>query len=113
MVINSVRGEGVEEGWNLRFRRTLFEWEAQELESLQQRLGQVFLNQDREDVLQWRWSADNNFSVKSVYDQWEGNRFESNGKLGAIWKNTSPPKVEIFVWMALQNRIAARSILLQ
>lgn len=29
-----------------------------------------------------------------------------------MWKNLSPLKVEIFVWMALQDRVATRSALL-
>lgn len=49
--------------------------------------------------------------MKSVYNQWEQAGHSRNLVMGAIWKNLSSPKVEIFTWMALQDRVASRSVL--
>ncbi|XP_058208091.1 uncharacterized protein LOC131321096 [Rhododendron vialii] len=47
----------------------------------------------------------------SVYDLWEAKTFTQNSGLGSLWRSLSPPKVEIFSWMACQSKIATRSIL--
>ncbi|XP_058192206.1 uncharacterized protein LOC131309615 [Rhododendron vialii] len=31
--------------------------------------------------------------------------------VGSLWKNICPPKVEIFAWMAVQSKVATRSVL--
>ncbi|XP_058216597.1 uncharacterized protein LOC131327443 [Rhododendron vialii] len=64
-----------------------------------------------DDSLQWIWTADKTFSVKSVYRQWESLTQSPNTLLGLMWRNLSPPKVEIFSWMATQDRVATRSVL--
>ncbi|KAI8568039.1 hypothetical protein RHMOL_Rhmol02G0166800 [Rhododendron molle] len=52
-------------------------------------------------------SAEVRFSVSSAYSRREDSSLASNQLLG-IWRNLSLPKVEIFVWLALQGKIAAR-----
>lgn len=49
--------------------------------------------------------------MKSLYGQWEQQVHVGDGVLGSLWKNLSPPKVEIFSWLALQGRVATRSVL--
>ncbi|XP_058185636.1 uncharacterized protein LOC131302861 [Rhododendron vialii] len=63
------------------------------------------------DSLNWRWSSDNHFSVKSVYNQWESSGQTGSPGLEVLWKNICPPKVEIFAWMAVQSKVATRSVL--
>ncbi|KAI8534362.1 hypothetical protein RHMOL_Rhmol10G0084400 [Rhododendron molle] len=50
--------------------------------------------------------------VKSAYGQWEQSVHSSNTLLGSLWKNLSPPKVEVFAWMAVKENAATRSVLL-
>lgn len=82
------------------------------MEELKQRLQSIFLDSSSRDSLNWRWSSDNRFSVKSVYNQWKISG--QSGSLGreGLWKNIRPPKVEIFAWMAVQSKVAMRSVLL-
>ncbi|KAI8524775.1 hypothetical protein RHMOL_Rhmol13G0175300 [Rhododendron molle] len=98
--------------WELLFRRRPFGREKQEMENLKRRLQGVILNPTKPDLLQWRWAADRNFPVKSAYEQWEITSHSNNALLGSLWKSLSPPKVEIFVWMAIKEKVATRSLLL-
>ncbi|KAH7865729.1 hypothetical protein Vadar_010417 [Vaccinium darrowii] len=51
------------------------------------------------------------FSVKSAYEKWEMIKFIEDLGLSSIWKNLAPPKVECFVWLAIQESIASKSVL--
>ncbi|XP_058185686.1 uncharacterized protein LOC131302911 [Rhododendron vialii] len=98
--------------WNLHFGRGLRDWETLQVQELKQKLQLVFLDSSSRDSLNWRWSSDIRFLVKSVYNQWESNGHSRSPVIDALWKNLSPPKVEIFAWMAIQSKVATRSILL-
>lgn len=97
--------------WNLQFRRPLFEWEKTILDALLQLLEPVQILNSSEDCLQWKWSKDLTFTVKSAYQKWEDQNFEVVKELLAVWKNICPPKVELFSWMAIQNCIASKAVL--
>ncbi|KAG5541541.1 hypothetical protein RHGRI_021393 [Rhododendron griersonianum] len=99
--------------WNLLFKRQLRVWEDELYQNLIQILGAVQIQNSDEDCLQWRWSKDLNFSVKSAYSKWEEQSFVEGRELMAVWKNIVPPKVELFVWMAMQNCIASKSSLVR
>ncbi|XP_058215516.1 uncharacterized protein LOC131326672 [Rhododendron vialii] len=106
-VLNSV-GNG---DWSLFFQRRLHDWEREQMNDLIGRLQYVSLVPSRLDVMLWIGNSNNLFSVKSVYDLWEAETFTQNFGLGSLWRSLSPPKVEIFSWMACQSKIATRSIL--
>lgn len=97
--------------WNLQFRRTLFDWEKVQLDNLLQLLANVQLQDSDEDCMRWCWSKDLTFSDKSAYIKREDQRFEVNKDLLSVWKNISPPKVELFTWMAVHDCIASKSVL--
>lgn len=112
-MISEVWGNYSQETWNLQFRRPLRIWEVEQLNNLKQLLSVVHLQDSGEDSVQWRWSKDLSFSVKSAYAKWEDQSFMENKELRSIWKNICPPKVELFVWMAVQNCIASKSVLVR
>lgn len=112
MVISGVKDARGDGGWNILFQRRLRHWEVLQFDELLLRLQSVTLDQSKRDVLRWRWCSDNCFSVRSVYNKWEELGSTNNGVMGSIWKGISPPKVEIFSWLALQDRIASRTVLL-
>ncbi|KAI8555973.1 hypothetical protein RHMOL_Rhmol05G0217100 [Rhododendron molle] len=68
----------------LQFRKTLQVRENQLLDELIQLLQPVTLDQSKEDVLQWKWSTDKQFSVKSVYNQCEQIDNSRNQVLGSL-----------------------------
>lgn len=95
-VISDLKEGNGSERWNLHFNRELYVREGQQLEELLHRLQAVTLDQSKRDCLQWKWSPDHCFKVKSMYSQWEQIEHLRNEVMEAIWKNLSPPKVEIF-----------------
>lgn len=95
---------GPEDSWNLQFRRPLFDWELSHLENLMHLLDGVSIN-SRADCLTWSWNPNLTFSVNSVYNEWEKRSFQENSDLNCIWRNLCPAKIEIFAWLALQNKI--------
>ncbi|XP_058215313.1 uncharacterized protein LOC131326521 [Rhododendron vialii] len=97
--------------WDLQFRGRLRLRASQQLEEMKQRLQGVTLDPSKPDSLLWIWSVYKKFSTKSVYRQWELQTQSSNSVLGSLWRNLSPPKVEIFSWLAVQGRIATMSVL--
>lgn len=112
-MVNEVRGEkGIEEVWELQFRRVLFACETEQYEALKLRLQGVNLDPFKDDQIKWRWSNDGKFTVKSAYDKWESITHSSNELLGSRWKNLGLPKVEIFTWLAVKERTVTRSMLL-
>ena len=59
--------EGEVESWNPLFSRHFNDWEMEEVEGLLQKLHPLVLNRDVEDVLSWKNSKNNSFSVRSLY----------------------------------------------
>lgn len=99
--------------WDLTFSRRLFTWENEELYELKLNLNTITLQPNVNDSLCWRWvNQTNSFSVKSCYEKWEDD-FNSQNHIGPlcrrIWKNLCPFKVEVFVWQALQDKVATGS----
>lgn len=99
--------------WDFQFRRTLYPWEREQHQILKQLVSVVQLQDDSKDCLQWKWSKDLSFSVKSAYSKWEDQSFLENKELLSLWRNICPPKSELFVWMAVQDCIAAKSVLVR
>ena len=60
------------ESWRRVFRRNLFSWEEGEVSRLHNTLRNAPpLNQNRKDGLHWIHDPSYNFSVRSLYNQWE------------------------------------------
>lgn len=78
-----------------------------------QLLSVIQLQDSEDDYMPWKWSKDLSFSVKSAYEKWEDLCFMEDKDLRSIWKNICPPKVELFVWMAVQNCFASKSVLVR
>lgn len=112
MIVDMVNTQN-QDNWNFQFTRRLRDWEKDQLQYLGLLLSVVQLLDSDDDCLQWKWSKDLPFSVKSLYSKWEDLKFMENKELLSIWKNICPPKTEIFAWMAVQNCIASISLLVR
>lgn len=66
-VVRNMMVEGGVGRWNLIFGRRLYDWEKLQKEELLQRLHDIVLDPSKQDSIQWKWTADKSFSVKSVY----------------------------------------------
>ncbi|KAG5564453.1 hypothetical protein RHGRI_000594 [Rhododendron griersonianum] len=103
--------EGEEPAWNLLFKRRLRVWQEEQKQRLLQKLQGYQMDRSRDDIMEWRWNANKIFSLSSAYAEWENQMQNQNGWLSVIWRNLCPPKIEVFVRQAVQNRIATGSIL--
>lgn len=74
-------------------------------------LDNIQLLESGTDCVQWKWSNDKVFSVKSAYSKWEQQQYMEDKALFSVWRNICPPKVELFTWMAMQGSIASRAVL--
>lgn len=98
--------------WTLNFRRSLFQWELEELN----RLTVVLLSAPaiRENVVDClRWNADpsGGFTVSSAYKWCERSLGPVFKAVNIIWKNVSSPKAQFFGWLAWKGRIKTSSYL--
>lgn len=101
------------DNWDFHFTRVLRDWEKEQLLILVQLLSVVQLQESQEDCIEWKWSKSLTFSVKSAYSKWEDKKFREYKELYAVWKNICPPKVELFAWMAVQECVSTRSVLVR
>ncbi|KAL4368710.1 hypothetical protein GQ457_05G000030 [Hibiscus cannabinus] len=104
--------------WNIPLRRQLFDWEIEIWNSLLELLNGFRNSSVDEDWVRWMGSGDGKFSVKSLVSNLYGH-IKSEKEWGvAVWRGVAPPKVEVFTWLVVRNRIpvkgklAARGLLL-
>ncbi|QHN83409.1 uncharacterized protein LOC107621492 isoform X1 [Arachis ipaensis] len=104
--------------WGLQWRRALWLWEEQELSELQTGLTKVGIRQSEVDKLIWKHDKEGNFSVKSFL-----NVLYKNKNLGQepnmfnfynnLWRSLVPPRVEIFVWFVILERVNTKDKLVR
>lgn len=99
--------------WHFIFRRRPYTWEENQLASLRVKLNNFPLNPSGEDCPCWKWSSSASYSVESAYSTWEKQTFQVNNCLNTLWKNLGPARIGAFVWQAVQEKIATRSILVR
>lgn len=98
--------------WNLNFRRSLFQWEVEDLNRLKLLLMNApNLKEDRVDSLHWKADPSGNFTVSSAY-KWCDNSLHTMCKvIDLIWNNVSSPRAQFFGWLAWKARIKTFSFL--
>lgn len=65
-------------------------------------LQEIELQQDREDIIRWRWTSSGQYMAKSAYQMFFcGNTIFSGAKL--IWKTWPPPKTKVFMYLAIHR----------
>lgn len=101
------------DAWLLTFRRRLRPWEDIQVSSLKLKLNNFPLNPSKEDCPDWKWNTSGLFSVNSAYTTWEKQTFQLNNCLNSIWKNLGPARIDAFVWQAVLEKIATRSVLVR
>lgn len=63
------------QGWNLTFRRFLFDWEMGRMVELYKMLEQFTGTADYEDQLIWQGHKNGNFSVSSAYKKFNTSNY--------------------------------------
>jgi hypothetical protein len=116
MMVADMKSQNTDmEGWNLVWRRRLFEWEKIQLHDLMEDINGVFLSTDMEDKWGWKPEKGAEFTVKSTYrfvaklTEPENSLSQSQAYIfKMLWKSPAPSKVSGFIWQLLYGRIPTR-----
>ncbi|GAU15735.1 hypothetical protein TSUD_235480 [Trifolium subterraneum] len=113
---NWVEGQWV---WDLRWRRDLFVWELNLLESFREILDRAIIS-TADDSWYWKHDSSGFYSVKSAFLELSRSRdddatfsVEEERLLPKVWKTWAPTKVAVFSWQLLQDRLPTRQNLWQ
>lgn len=102
------------QGQNLRFRRSLNDWEIQRLVEFHKVLGQFKGTIGAPDSLEWQDSPQDSFSVKRAYKKFNPCNSQRNGwpwKL--IGKTKIPYKVSCFTWLLAKQAVLTQENLMK
>jgi hypothetical protein len=104
--------------WNFLWRRNLFQWEIDRVESLEAFLINVTLSQEL-DVWKWSINPEEGFTVKSAYDllvdYGETTTFSDYElkMFSKIWESPAPPKIVVLSWQLFHNRLPTKENLVR
>jgi zinc-binding in reverse transcriptase len=62
-------------------------------------------NYQEKDQATWRWTSSGQFTIKSCYMRLIQGPYIEMSQLNLIWKSGLPPRMEIFTWQMIQNKI--------
>lgn len=93
--------------WQLSWRRILFDWEQAEVLRLQAILEVNQPTRDRDDWVSWRHTDVGSFPVKSIVEKlYESfTPILSKQCIQAIWRNPSPPRAQVTLWLASLEKL--------
>ncbi|CAO2816751.1 unnamed protein product [Amaranthus hypochondriacus] len=109
MKASTLMGAWVESSWVWHFtwRRRLFDWEEADVRRLEAMIAGVQLHQDKDDGLSWHHMDFHSFPTKSIVDKFSESVAPvlSKACINAIWRNPSPPRAQLTLWMACLEKL--------
>ena len=110
-------GYWIEEAWtwNLEWRRTLYEWENDEVSTLKHHIEQKCPNREMVDGVYWKNSSNVGYPVKSVVEKMNESYAPilPNPIINLVWQNFLPPRAQMTVWMANLDKLKTGDYLLR
>ncbi|QHO17517.1 Putative ribonuclease H protein [Arachis hypogaea] len=101
--------DGLDWIWNFQWRRELFQWELELVNQLHERLRPVRLSSGREDSVVWKFDNKGVFSTRSVIQAIQAETLSaeitSYSFTSSVWKGFVPPRIELFGWFVLVDRV--------
>lgn len=93
--------------WDLKLRRCCLGWEEEVINSLLALLVNFFPTADKDTIV---WAGDSNcrFSVKSLCSLVENTLNKADWIVSEKVRRVVPPKIVLFVWQVLENRVAVK-----
>ncbi|KAK8541529.1 hypothetical protein V6N12_014161 [Hibiscus sabdariffa] len=95
--------------WLIHLRRNLFDWEQPQWNELLVCLQNFNFSSLDRDVVRWKGSSDGTFSVRSLRKIIDKNFGRDPIWEDIVWRGFAPPKVEIFMWLVMWNRVPVRT----
>ena len=110
-------GYWVEEGWiwNLEWRRTLYEWENEEVSTLKHHIEQKSPYREIEDGVYWKHSSNVGYPVKSIVEKMDESHAPILPKpiINLVWKIVLPPRAQMSLRMANLGKLKTGDHLLR
>ncbi|KAL6566436.1 hypothetical protein OROGR_002051 [Orobanche gracilis] len=96
--------------WNFQWRRSLFQWELQQLDTLTNRIKDSKPLLDKDDWWFWKHDKSGTFTVKQAY---EFNKKDIGGREDSIffkilWTKYVPTKMSALAWKVFLNGVPTR-----
>ncbi|GKV04880.1 hypothetical protein SLEP1_g16977 [Rubroshorea leprosula] len=100
--------------WTLNWRRSLHEWEKENLTEMLGLINKYHPFKDQKDSWEWNHNKEGEYSVKTAYDLLSNINDTSSIQMHKrTWSKLIPTKISAFGWQALQNRIPTKLNLYQ
>ena len=99
--------------WRLLRRRALYDWEFEEVRSLQHIIEQNGPTIDQEDGVYWKNSGYLCYATKCITEKLNASLTHSLSKpiANIIWQHYIPPRAKLCVWLANQEKLKTRDFL--
>jgi len=99
--------------WKFNWPRSLHSLEELQYQQLLTLLPSVRLSTSKEDLKRWDHSSEWHYTVQSGSNIIDLLDFPGSFAFTTmLWKGIAPPKIEMFLWLVLQERVCTRSFLL-
>ncbi|XP_057520751.1 uncharacterized protein LOC130801015 [Amaranthus tricolor] len=99
--------------WRLEWRRSLYDWEIDEVNSLQHIIAQFGPKTDTRDGVSWKHSEVVSYPTKDIVTALTVNRAPSLPKsvVSLVWKSFISPRAKLVVWLANQGKLKTGELL--
>ena len=92
--------------WDMSLETYLTQNSLEQSQELMQYMQTIIIEEDTQDVIMWKWETSKNFSVKSFYRGME--QYPAIDDIRAKSCDIkAPPRVMIFIWLMLRNKIVS------
>eukprot|EP00268_Persea_americana_P062604 TRINITY_DN8040_c1_g2_i5.p1 TRINITY_DN8040_c1_g2~~TRINITY_DN8040_c1_g2_i5.p1 ORF type:complete len:221 (+),score=17.67 TRINITY_DN8040_c1_g2_i5:284-946(+) len=91
--------------WSVSFRRGLCQFEVSEYKSLLSILANIFICRGGEDMHIWKPCSSGSISVGTFYGV-SSVVLGSHSHLSQVWCGLAPPRVDVFLWLAVVGKIS-------
>ncbi|XP_028220243.1 uncharacterized protein LOC114401863 [Glycine soja] len=101
--------------WDLRWRRNLFDHENDIAVQFMEEISFIPIERHSKDSMVWLAEPHGHYTTKSAYKFYtKPSTSNSDGKIySIIWKLKIPPRVAVFCWRLLKNRLPTKDNLLR
>ncbi|KAE8664767.1 hypothetical protein F3Y22_tig00112738pilonHSYRG00325 [Hibiscus syriacus] len=95
--------------WNIQLRRSLVDWEFEQWANLMSIISNFFLFKEAIDGLIWKGNGTSVYSVNSCMKTCSLAQKEDSFWKNIVWKGLVPPRVELFMWQVVLQKLPVRS----
>ena len=101
--------------WNLRWRRTMYEWEIDEALRLKHLIEQKMSNTKLTDGVYWKQSGNLCFPVKSIVAKMYDSHASTLSKniVNIVWQKFIPPRAQLSIWLANLEKLKTGDFLVE